>query len=441
MPGGEIICDPIFFGRKYPEAARPSCFVIMPFGVAILQDIYREYVKPAVEECGLTCFRGDDIFSVGSIMEDVWESLCCSKIVIGDFTGRNPNVLYEAGITHTLGKPLICITQEVDDIPFDFRHIRAVVYSASPSGLRQLAQNVKNTIRGLLKDERRSTPRPVPDVSAEVDRIAEILLRERAQTARMYDAIEERHADQIRHFHQVVSELRVEFSEVQPPEFCFVPGCTLSVDEYDDEHGAVVRGQRARVGSFRITKFPISNALYHQFSKITGHYPPEHWNGPEPSRAIQSHPVVGVSWNDTVAFCAWLSQALRTEVRLPTEEEWLAAAGYGLDGRKFPWGPEWQDDQCNSREFAFGGLTEVTRFPDGRSPVGCWDMLGNVWEWTSSLYTTEGGVPWRAVRGGANYSELRKAGSLARLVAYPGHFLFVRDLGFRVVASVDREDA
>lgn len=105
-------------------------------------------LKPNVESLGITCVRGDDIFSVRSIVEDIWSAICQSSFVIGEFTGRNPNVMYEAGIAHTLGKPLICITQNLQDVPFDLRHLRLIVYENTPTGYQRLADSI-NKVVGL----------------------------------------------------------------------------------------------------------------------------------------------------------------------------------------------------------------------------------------------------------------------------------------------------
>ena len=138
---GEIICSPEFVKRQFSTTEDPFCFVIMPFEVPLLQEIYEQHVKGVVEETGLSCIRGDDIYGINSVMEDVWTSLCRCRIVLGEFTGRNPNVLYEAGIAHTLGKPLVMITQDLSDIPFDFKHIRVIEYRNSPSGYDVLVKS------------------------------------------------------------------------------------------------------------------------------------------------------------------------------------------------------------------------------------------------------------------------------------------------------------
>ncbi|MGW1754873.1 formylglycine-generating enzyme family protein [Streptomyces mirabilis] len=434
MPEREIICNPIFHSRDYiPSDGQRFCFVIMPFQVPLLQEVYHSYVKPTIEAHGLVCVRGDDIFSASSIMEDVWTALCQCAMVVGEFTGRNPNVLYEAGIAHTLGKPLIGITQILDDIPFDFRHVRVIDYANSPSGYKELQYRLGKTLERVLKSEPPNVPRPADESDLQVSQLMEMLATERRSQDNLYRAIEARHLHQLREFHARIPQVSVGVPQI---EWCELPSTLVSVDYWDDDENELKSGEIETVQDLSVSKYPVSNSLYAAFVSETGHYAPEHWSDRTPPPSLQKFPVTGASWNDTLLFCEWLSTKIGRHVRLPTEAEWLAAAGYGEGGRRFPWGNEWRDGVCNSMEHGVRRHTPVDFFGEaGASPIGCVDMLGNVWEWTSSEYHSRNGFEWRAVRGGANYTPLSSAGSAARLVAYPGHFLFVRDLGIRLVAE------
>ena len=115
---------------------------------------------------------------------------------------------------------------------------------------------------------------------------------------------------------------------------------------------------------------------------------PEYWND---ERFNQSnHPVVGVSWFEAAAFCAWLSEASKDayEYHLPNEKQWERAAR-GTDGREYPWEGDFDPNRCNTRESGKGTTTRVDIYEDGKSPEGCYDMAGNVWEWTSDFFDND----------------------------------------------------
>lgn len=124
------------------------CFVLMPFSNQF-DLIYREIVKPVVSDAGLVALRADEMFSPGTIMEQIRSAIQQSRICIADLTGLNPNVLYELGIAQTLGKPTVLMTQSIEDVPFDLRHFRHIIYdSSSPKIARnQLSQMIQNVQR------------------------------------------------------------------------------------------------------------------------------------------------------------------------------------------------------------------------------------------------------------------------------------------------------
>jgi formylglycine-generating enzyme required for sulfatase activity len=138
-----------------------------------------------------------------------------------------------------------------------------------------------------------------------------------------------------------------------------------------------------------------------------------------------NHPVVQISWNDAMEYCQWLNLKLQGELgnlalRLPTEAEWEKAAR-GEYGDEWPWGNEFDPAKCNSIKGGKGGTTPVGVYsPQGDSPYGATDMVGNVWEWCHSLFLPypykadeerekESGSESRVVRGGAWDSNQRYA--------------------------------
>jgi hypothetical protein len=108
-----------------------SCFVMQPFA-APLGEYFEKIFKPAVEKAGLTPVRADaDIFGTGKIIDQVWRGINSAKILIAELTTRNPNVFYELGLAHALNKPVILISSNEIDVPFDLQHIRVVYYDVN----------------------------------------------------------------------------------------------------------------------------------------------------------------------------------------------------------------------------------------------------------------------------------------------------------------------
>jgi formylglycine-generating enzyme required for sulfatase activity len=141
------------------------------------------------------------------------------------------------------------------------------------------------------------------------------------------------------------------------------------------------------------------------------------WNGP-------SQPVVGVSYWEAEAFAAWAGG------RLPSEWEWEAAAR-GPEGLQYPWGDDWIDEICNTREAGLGVTSPVGIFPRSRSKAfGLEDMAGNVWEWCSDFWSEQDRFV-RVVRGGSWGYDSRLARAAYRYVSHPDDRNFV--VGFRVV--------
>jgi formylglycine-generating enzyme required for sulfatase activity len=141
------------------------------------------------------------------------------------------------------------------------------------------------------------------------------------------------------------------------------------------------------VGPFAIDRTEVTNAEYAEFVKSTNHAPPSDWGGTTPPASRERLPVADVSFDDAKEFATWRSQRDGVSYRLPTEDEWEYAALGGASQvpgaapRLYPWGAQWSDGYAN---LAGAAAAPVGSFPKGRTPQGLEDMIGNVWEWTSS---------------------------------------------------------
>jgi len=129
-----------------------SCFVMMPFADPIGR-YYSEIYEPAITKAGLIAVRADDdIFGTGKIMNQIWDGINNSKILIAELTDRNPNVFYELGLAHALKKPVILVSKNDQDVPFDLKHIRVIYYDCNDPFwgeklIAKLAENIVSTLK------------------------------------------------------------------------------------------------------------------------------------------------------------------------------------------------------------------------------------------------------------------------------------------------------
>lgn len=140
---GKLVVDPVFSSRE-TRITPNQAFLIMPFQEEWSDDV-STIVREVLASLDIRVIRADEMHGE-NVMEDVWTAILSSQFVIADVTGRNPNVYYELGIAHTLGKKVILLTQSASDIPFDTRHLRHIVYANSLSG----HQSIKSGIRGFV---------------------------------------------------------------------------------------------------------------------------------------------------------------------------------------------------------------------------------------------------------------------------------------------------
>lgn len=139
--------------KKKRKAASPKdiCFTIMPFG-GWLDDYYREIYCPAITAAGLEPHRADDLFRPSTIVNDIWAYTKKARLVLADLSGKNPNVFYELGLAHALAKPAILVAESMEDVPFDLRALRVLVYDKNASDWgRILREKVQASIIEVLK--------------------------------------------------------------------------------------------------------------------------------------------------------------------------------------------------------------------------------------------------------------------------------------------------
>lgn len=195
----------------------------------------------------------------------------------------------------------------------------------------------------------------------------------------------------------------------------FIMGSPAGSDGFPDEQPE----RHVFVSSFYLDRVEVTNLSYAGFVTSTGHREPANtntslnlWASSKPLDEVIKHPVVNVSWEDAAAYCRWAGK------RLPTEAEWEKAAR-GTDGRRYPWGNEWDIAKANSASYWAGRTVEfesgadweafwikgegarlsrengikgevltlpVGSFPEGASPYGALDMAGNAAEWVADWF-------------------------------------------------------
>lgn len=148
--------DVLFLGpeRLYPppKPAAPDairCFIVMPFSLAWSNDVHRALAS-ACRTLSVHPVRGDDVFTPTDILTDIWHGIHGAAFVIADITGRNPNVLYELGIAHTLGKPVLIVSRNAADIPIDLSTRRVILYGQEGDWTFDLESKVLRAITEIL---------------------------------------------------------------------------------------------------------------------------------------------------------------------------------------------------------------------------------------------------------------------------------------------------
>lgn len=223
--------------------------------------------------------------------------------------------------------------------------------------------------------------------------------------------------------------------DVQGIRFRLIPGGTYLLGSPADEVGRYADEalpHRVSLKPFYISATEITNAQYARFMKATGHPAPLYWE--DKNLNAPNQPVVGVTWFDAVAFCQWLTKVTGILHKLPSEEQWEAAARGGLVSQPYPWGAElpgagkvFRANLKNDRTARDGFLfsAPVGSFPP--NGYGLFDMAGNVSEWCQDRYVPlPAGGPFqpgvlRLLKGGSWIHGPRDLRIAARQSAPPGY--------------------
>ena len=278
--------------------------------------------------------------------------------------------------------------------------------------------------------------------------------------------------------------------------WCYVPPGPFLMGSADDDEMAY-DDEKPRhpndsiTEGYLISRYPVTNAQFGVFMEAGGYQERGYWTEAERAKVwaggkiealqddqpregpydygepfnLPSHPVVGVTWYEAVAYCRWLGERLQVSgfkfqvwrdgqpetlslepktltVRLPSEAEWEKAAR-GTDGWRYSWGDDPDPDRANYDQTGIGTTSAVGCFPGGVSPYRVEDLSGNVWEWCATKWegSYEGyrgdndpeGDDVRVLRGGAFSDEARYVRCASRLRLNPSYRY--RYYGFRVVAS------
>jgi hypothetical protein len=146
-----MVVTPLF-GSLGGAATSFDVFVLMPF-VDEMRPVYDDHIASVASALNLTVGRADNFFKTGSIIKDICDAIATARIIVADCTGRNPNVFYEIGIAHTLGKPVVLRSQKRDDVPFDVHHLRYVQYDFTPRGMRAMESTLREVFINELEIE------------------------------------------------------------------------------------------------------------------------------------------------------------------------------------------------------------------------------------------------------------------------------------------------
>lgn len=225
------------------------------------------------------------------------------------------------------------------------------------------------------------------------------------------------------------------------PDLVEIPGGSFQMGR---SGASILEGpaHTVKVAPFAMDRTEVTNAEYEVFVRESGHEAPSHWANKKPLAGQERWPVTNVSYDDAVAFAAWRSKRDKVTYRLPTEEEWEFAARNGEQADLYPWGANWEQGRAVIDE---ASPKPVGSLQNGKDRWGVMDLIGNVWEWTSSkasLYpgSTRKEVPpeeqeMMVYRGGSYATKMRENPATGTVRNWQKPSTTHTTLGFRLVRS------
>jgi hypothetical protein len=147
---------------------KPFVFVLMPFSEEF-DDVYKLGIKPACENTGAYAERVDEQIFKETILQRIFNQIAKADIIIAEMTGRNPNVFYETGYAHALGKNVILITQRAEDIPFDLKHYPHIIYGGK---IIDLIPELERKVKWAIENPKEFLPPPEPPIRFFIDGVS-----------------------------------------------------------------------------------------------------------------------------------------------------------------------------------------------------------------------------------------------------------------------------